>query len=244
MVPSRGTAPSATTTIENERPARVAAGDQPAHLVDVEGALGDEDHVRAAGQAGVQRDPARVAAHDLQQHHPVVALGRGVQAVDGLGGHLQGGVEPEGLVGGAEVVVDGLRHAHHRHVVLGVQPRGRAQRVLAADRDQPVHAEAGQVLLELLGPAVALERVGPGGAEDGAAAGEDPARGLDRQLEVLVLERPTPAVVKPDERVAVLVDALANDRPDGGVEPRAVASAGQDPDAHAGQSTPELARTD
>jgi hypothetical protein len=55
-----------------------------ADLVDVEGPLGDEDDVGAAGQAGVQRDPAGVAAHDLDDERPVVGLGRGVQAVDGV----------------------------------------------------------------------------------------------------------------------------------------------------------------
>ena len=36
--------------------------------------------VGAAGDAGVGGDPARVAAHHLDDHHPVVALGGGVQA--------------------------------------------------------------------------------------------------------------------------------------------------------------------
>src|SRR5918993_207575 len=35
--------------------------------------LRDQDHVGAAGDPGIQRDPARVAAHDLQHDHPVVA---------------------------------------------------------------------------------------------------------------------------------------------------------------------------
>lgn len=34
-------------------------------LVDVEALLRDEDHIGAAGQTGVERDPARVAPHHL-----------------------------------------------------------------------------------------------------------------------------------------------------------------------------------
>ena len=41
--------------------ALVAAADQPAHLLNVEEALGDQDHIGAAGQLQVQGDPAGVA---------------------------------------------------------------------------------------------------------------------------------------------------------------------------------------
>src|SRR5690349_13264661 len=39
-------------------PALVTMTDQAAHLVDVEWALRDQDHVGAAGHSGMQRDPA------------------------------------------------------------------------------------------------------------------------------------------------------------------------------------------
>ena len=102
------------------------------------GVLGDQDDVGAAGEPGVERDPAGVAAHHLDDQHPVVALGRGVQAVDRLHRDVDRGVEAEGVVGGAEVVVDRLRHADD----VDPAPRASAgrdpERVLAADRDQPV----------------------------------------------------------------------------------------------------------
>ena len=110
-----------------------------------------------------------------------MALGRGVQAVDRLGGDVQRGVEPEGDVGGAEVVVDRLGHADDVEP-LGEQAAGRAQRVLAADRDQPVEPVALERLAHLIHAVGALEDVGAAAAQDRAAAGQDPARGLDRQL--------------------------------------------------------------
>ena len=82
MVPSSGTAPSATTTIENECPRWWRARRSRADLLEVERALGDQDHVGAAGEARLQRDPAGAAAHHLDEHQPVVALGRRVQPVD------------------------------------------------------------------------------------------------------------------------------------------------------------------
>ena len=84
-----------------------------ADFLDVEGLLGDEDHVGAARQARVQRDPARVPAHHLDDQRPVVALGRRVQPVDRLHGDVHGGVEAERVIRRAEVVVDRLRDADH-----------------------------------------------------------------------------------------------------------------------------------
>src|SRR5207247_828298 len=46
-------------------PAGMAAVDHLAHLLDVKGALWDQDHVRAAREAGVQCNPARMAPHYL-----------------------------------------------------------------------------------------------------------------------------------------------------------------------------------
>ena len=124
----------------------VAAADELADPLDVEGLLRDQDQVGAAGEPGVEGDPAGVAAHHLDDQHPVVAVGGRVQAVDRLHRDVDRGVEAEGVVGGAEVVVDRLRHADDLQAVLLVQARGGAQRVLAADRDQPVDAGRLQVL--------------------------------------------------------------------------------------------------
>ena len=73
----------------------VAPGEVQANLLDVEGDLRDQHHAGAAGDAGVGGDPAAVAAHHLDDHHPVVALGGRVQPVDRLGGDLHCGVEAE-----------------------------------------------------------------------------------------------------------------------------------------------------
>ena len=59
--------------------------------------------------------------------------------------------------------------------VLGVQPGSGTEGVLAADRDQPVDPGRREVRGDPLRPAVLLERVGPRGAEDRAAAGQDAA---------------------------------------------------------------------
>src|SRR5512138_2316722 len=55
----------------------------------------DENDVRAAGDARVERNPTGITAHDLQDHHAIVALGRGVQPVERVGRTGHGGIEAE-----------------------------------------------------------------------------------------------------------------------------------------------------
>ena len=87
-------------------------------MVDVDGFLGNQYDVRAAGHAGGVGDPAGVAAHDFDDDDAVVRVGGGVDAIDGFGGDHDCGVEAEGRVGAADVVVDGLGDAHAGNAVL------------------------------------------------------------------------------------------------------------------------------
>ena len=153
--------------------------DPRAHLGDVERHLGHEHDVGAARHPGVDRDPTGVTAHHLDDHHAVVALGGGVQPVDGIGRDLHRGVEPEGEVGGGEVVVDGLGHPDDGDARLLAETRRDAEGVLAADHDQRVDPLARQRVEHPRGAVVGLERVGARRAEDGAAA-VDQTRGSRR----------------------------------------------------------------
>ena len=85
---------------------------------DVERNLRDQNRVGAAGHAGVERDPAGVAAHHLDDHDAVVRLGGGVQPIDGVGREVDGGVEAETVGGADDVVVDRLRDADDRNAAL------------------------------------------------------------------------------------------------------------------------------
>ena len=111
------------------------------HIGHVEGFLGNQDLGGAAGDAGVGRDPAGLAAHHLDDHDAVVGLAGRAQAVDGLGGGLHGSVEAKGELGDGEVVVDGLGDADDGGA-LGGEPAGNGQRVVAADGDEGVDALA------------------------------------------------------------------------------------------------------
>src|SRR3954454_17887231 len=73
-------------------------------LLDAGFPLRNQDGVGAGSHAGMQGDPADVASHDFCDHAAAVRLSGGPQAVDCLGGYLDGGVETEGVVGGVEIV--------------------------------------------------------------------------------------------------------------------------------------------
>ena len=73
--------------------------------VDVVGYLGDEAHVGAACDGGVECYPSCVAPHDLEDEYAVVAGGSGDEFVDSVGAYLHGRLESECVVGEGEVVV-------------------------------------------------------------------------------------------------------------------------------------------
>jgi hypothetical protein len=162
-----------------------------------------------------------------------MALGGGVQAIDGVRGDLHRGVEPEREVGAGEVVVDGLGHADHAHAVLGVQPAGGAEGVLAADGHEGIQAQALEARQRGLGRVVVAEGVCARALQHGAPAGEDAAHVHAGEGHGIGLQQPLPAAQ--DSQVLVAMGALANlhHRADDGIESGAVAPSGQDPHAHA-----------
>jgi hypothetical protein len=106
-------APSATTMMEKPAAALHAIADPRGDRVVAERDLGDQDHVPSARDSRLEGDPAGIATHDLEHHQPVMRCRRRVEAIDGLRGDRPRGVEAEGDVRPGDVVVDGLRHAHH-----------------------------------------------------------------------------------------------------------------------------------
>ena len=210
-------------------PARVPALDLVAALLDRDRLLGDQDHVRAAGDPAHDRDPAGVPAHHLDDHHAVVRLRGRVQPVDRLGRDRDRGVEAERVVRRREVVVDRLRHADDRELVLAVEPRRDAERVLAADRDQRVEPCRSKVSSTRSTPPSILYGfvrvvpmiVPPRGRIPEISRGPS---GSTRSV-----DEPAPALAHGEHLVAA-VERAPRHRADDGVQPGAVAPAGEDPD--------------
>ncbi len=209
--------------------ARVPAADAVGDFLEVDRLLRDEDHVGAARDAARDCDPPGMASHDLDHHHAVVRLGRRVQPVDRLRRDRNGGVESEGVVGAGEVVVDRLRDADDRERVLAVEAGRDAQRVLSADRDERVEPAVGEVLQHLVDPAVELERVGTGRADDRASAGQDSRDRLRAEIAEIPVDEAAPAFERrdgvPPSRIG-----CADDRADHRVQSGAIAAAREDAD--------------
>jgi hypothetical protein len=156
----------------------------------------------------------------------VVALRGGVEAVDGLAHDVHRGVEPERVVGAAQVVVDRLGDADHGQA-RGVElARGR-ERALAAGHDEGVEAEPLDVAFEPLPVLDAAQRVDPRGAEDGASLGEDADDRVGRQGLHVALDEPQPAVADAQDLDTPALGA-AHHRADDGVEAGAIAASRQD----------------
>ncbi len=150
------------------------------------GSSGNQDHVRAAGHSGVQREESRVASHQFHHHGAVVGFGRGVQFVDRFRGGIERGVESEGDLRSADVVIDRFGNSHHR-TALGFQFKRDAQRPVAADDQDRVevkrvqgchhfvrhiHDDCAAVWLDYF----AGKRIAAAGrSEDGSAAGKNSA---------------------------------------------------------------------
>ena len=204
---------------------------------EVERDLRNEDHVCAAGDARVERDPARVSSHHLDHHHAAMRFRGGVQAVDRVGREADRRIEAEGQRP-HDVVVDGLGHAHDRNPELD-EAMGNGERAVAADDDQRVEREAPdrrQAPVREIDAAIRCEggreRVAAVGRAENRAAHAEDARDVVRTQHArasLVYEA-VEAVFEADALPAEVRSGL-HDRADDGVEAGGVAAAGEDANA-------------
>ena len=221
-------------------PAALVAADQPlTDLGDVEGLFGDQGRRCAAGQTRVHRDVADMATHDLHHHDPIVRFGRRVEPVDEVGGDLDRGVEPEGVLRARDVVVDRLRDPDDRSSQLGEGMR-RAERSIATDDDEAVELPAARGL-ECLRQALRQQlRCRSTRAENGAATREDAPSRLDVERHAAIFDHAIPAREEPDDLVAAVTNGPPDDGPNHRVESRAVTTTGQHTELHAPNGTGQV----
>src|SRR2546423_5504750 len=130
--------------------------------------FGDEYDIGAARDSAVSGDPTGVSPHHFDDHHAVMRLGCGVQAVNGLHHGVDGCVEAEGEVCADEVVVNRLRYADERETVFVPNVARCAQSPLAADDDEGVECMALPSLAYEARVVCAVVRISAGGSEDGS----------------------------------------------------------------------------
>src|SRR5690606_7560090 len=119
------------------------------------------------------------------------------QAVHRLGRDLHRRVEAERVVGGREVVVDGLRYANDGDAG-GTQLVGSRERSLTADHDQAGDARLRHRLAHALG-AAEIDGVRAARAENGAAPFVDALDVSAFQWHPIILDDAAPAIAVSDE---------------------------------------------
>jgi hypothetical protein len=187
--------------------------------------LRDNRQGRARRAADAEREVPGVAAHDRHEEPP---LGRGGilhQVANQILAEVARGGEPErnDVARQGEIVVDGFGHMRHRQAIERPRQSGRGERrVVPADRDQVIDAQALEGLGDLRDAVRRRRRVRPGSTDDGAAVEVDAGGVVDPKLgDVLGIasDKPLEAVVAPEDLqalVAGLDGGGRNDRVDAG----------------------------
>ena len=185
----------------------------------------------------MERDPAGVAAHGLDDLHAVVALRGRLDALDRFGDHGHRGVEADRAIGPRHVVVDRLGDADDRQAV-SVEPLGDAHRAVAAQDDQAVQTLAAAVGDDLGGGiGAAAPGVGEGihpavGAQHGAAHAQQSAHRAIVEGADAALDRAEEAVLHAHHLGAMAQQEALGRRANDRVQSRAVAAGGEDADPH------------
>jgi len=191
------------------------------HFLNVERTFGDKYGICTPGDARVPCDPARVTSHDLHNQYTVVTLRRGVKSIDRFSGNSHGGIKTERVVGGSQVVVDGLWHAHDRKTNGGELGR-HAQGVLTPDDNKTFDTQATDRVENPEFTVVISIGICSAGPEDRASPREDATDGGDIKWHGVPFHGSSPAVSKSDELITVDLDALAYDSSDHCVQTRTV----------------------
>ena len=219
----------------NFAPKRFALANRGRDLLGIVRNLRHQDHVGAAGDAGLQRDPPGVAAHHFDDHDALVRFRRRVQAIDRVRRKRHRGVEAETAGRADDVVVDRLRHADDGNA-LQVELVRDAERAVAADHDQRLQPHLVKRVddpIRVIDLALGrvdriLERVAViGRAEDGPAEAQDAGDVLGRQdPRARRVEQAVEAVFEADDLDAGVEGGL-DDGADDGVEAGCITAAGE-----------------
>ena len=240
-MPPTGLAPSATTTMLNRAPQLLALADALGDLLEVERDLRDQDDVGAAGDAGVERNPAGVAAHHLDHHDAVVRLGGRVQPVDGVGGEARPPCRSRSVFVVSTMSLSMVLGTPTSGMPRLVELVGDRERAVAADHDQRVELQLVEHLDARARNSRACRRASRSGYANGLPRLVVPrivppmprmpvtsrgVSGRERSGSMQAVE----AVLEADD-LAAGVGRRLDDGADDRVQARGVAAAGQDADA-------------
>ena len=119
------------------------------YLVDIVGDLRNQDDIRAARHAGVQRQEANLVPHHLHDKYPAMRSRRGMDVVDRCRGNIHRALEAECHVRSPEIIVDGLGQRNHVESFFLQQIR-RLMRSISAQNHKAVQLQLVIILLHRL----------------------------------------------------------------------------------------------
>src|SRR6266852_6443320 len=224
-------------------------------MLDIEFVFRNDAAIGGTGHSGKHGGEAGVASENFEDHETLVGAGGSAEAVDHLNGARDAGAEADAVVGAGDVVVHRFRDADNFETLL-VQANSIAERVIAADGDERINAEPGEILEDFgsevvfLGGELVLEMrrdaglghpagIGTGRMEKGAAGAAGAINGLFVEKEEVVgvvvilradhVHEAGPAVANADDLVA-FANGAKSDAADGGIETGNIAASGKDAD--------------
>ena len=188
-------------------------------LIDIIGDFRDQDYIRAARDTRVQRQPAHLVAHDLNNKYTAVGTGGSVDLVDRGGRDIYSTLETKGHFCSPQIIVDGLGKRDYIEALLAEQI-GSLGGTVAAAHDQAVQL---QFMIGLFHSLYLVEAVliritdglerAAAGSQNRAASGQDSLEVLAGQDPEFAVDQALVAVfeaVKLNRLFRVIDDALIN----------------------------------
>ncbi|CAB4617213.1 unannotated protein [freshwater metagenome] len=159
-----------------------------------------------------------------------MTFGRGVQAINGFGGNVDGCVKTERVIGSLKVVVNGLRNAHH--IDPGCLKKVcSAEGALATDNDQNIDLVIGQNFHDGLQVLSHGCRGYSGASQNGSAARQDATHLIYAEFNNIARNRTHPAITDTQNRVSI-DGGLANYGAKDSVEAGTISPTGQHRNLH------------
>src|SRR5690554_5843611 len=79
--------------------------DGSAHLRDIKGDLGQQDHICSTCYARLKGNPTSIAPHHFHYHYALMTFGGSVEPIQSFGYHPHCGVIAKSYIGGAQIVI-------------------------------------------------------------------------------------------------------------------------------------------
>ena len=205
-------------------PAFIGCREAVRDLLQVKFLLGDEDVLRAARDAGNEREPAAVTAHDLEYDHAAVRRCRITQLVDRIDDRIRSRVTADCVVHPPDIVVNRSRQPDDGESELLREQLCAAQGAVSADHAEALDAALDEILMTQTAPLRRHPPIAACRSEEGASALDDIPHIHRLQLAYILLEQAVVAVIDAPDPYA-LIEGCACNCTCGSIHPRAVSPA-------------------